>query len=127
MLAVVRTVLLDSIISQVDEVVVQILCRHRVWLRRGPQIPLFEEVHIQVLSQSHPDSNIELSLVDQEWSLNILLNDEGLGADRGLLIPRSVRLAFNLCLGVVKDICLPGRDFQLKRCLRVRCLLKRRH
>jgi len=64
MLAVVRTVLLDSIISQVDEVIVQILRRHRVRLRRGPQIPLLEEEDVQVVSQSYPDSNIKLSLVD---------------------------------------------------------------
>ena len=78
MASVLRAVLLNRIIGQVDEVIVQILRVHRVGLTRRPQVALSEEVHVHILSQRHPDSDVELALVDEEGPLDVLLYDEGL-------------------------------------------------
>lgn len=40
------------------------------------------------MRQQNPDSDVELSLVNEEWSLNVLLNDESVELD-------SVRLLFH--------------------------------
>ena len=86
MASVLRAVLLDRIIGQVDEIIVEVLSVHRVGLARRPQVALTEEVHVHILSQGHPDSYVELALVDEKGPLNVLLNDEGLRFDRWLRV-----------------------------------------
>ena len=86
MASVLWAVLLDRIIGQVDEIIVEVLSVHRVGLARRPQVALTEEVHVHILCQGHPDSYVELALVDEKGPLNVLLNDEGLRFDRWLRV-----------------------------------------
>ena len=86
MASVLRAVLLDRIIGQVDEIIVEVLRVHRVGLARRPQVALTEEVHVHIQCQGHPDSDVELALVYEKRPLNVLLNDEGLRFDRWLRV-----------------------------------------
>jgi hypothetical protein len=40
------------------------------------QVPFREEIKILILSQQYPNPNIELSLMNQQRSFDVLLNDE---------------------------------------------------
>ena len=87
MVAVVRTVLLDCIIGQVDVVVVEVLCIHVVRCGACAQIALLEEVDIHFVSEADPHPNIKLSLIHEQRPLYILLNDKGLRTDGRLMVP----------------------------------------
>ena len=81
MIAVLRAILLDGVICQVDEIIVKVLGIHGVGLTRSAKIPLPKEVNVHVLSQCHPDTNVKLTLVDKQRFLYVLLDDEGLRSD----------------------------------------------
>ena len=78
MAAVLRTVLLDGIICQMDKVIVQILRAHGIRLARCPQIAFSEKVHVHVLGESDPDPDVKFSLVDEKGPLDVFLDDESL-------------------------------------------------
>lgn len=46
-----------------------------------PYVALFEIKTLVLMRYKYPQTNIELPLTDQEWSLNILLDDEDIGLD----------------------------------------------
>ena len=57
------TVLLYRIISQVNEVIVEVLSVHGVRLAGGAKVALSEEVNVHVLRQGDPDPDVKLSFV----------------------------------------------------------------
>ena len=63
MASILWTILLYSIISQVNEVIVEILSIHGVGLAGGAQVALSEEVDVHVLGQGDPDPDVKLSFV----------------------------------------------------------------
>ena len=73
--------LLHSVVGQVDESVVDVLQIDPVLRRRSSQVPLFEEEQVVILVKEDPDTDIKLSLVDQERPLDVLLYDEGVVFD----------------------------------------------
>lgn len=77
---------LNCIVRQVDKVVVEVLRRHVVGLRGSAEIALLEEIDLVVLGHGDPDSDVELPFVDQQGSLYILLNNEGLRANLRFLV-----------------------------------------
>ena len=79
------------------KVVVEIVRVHIISSARGAQVAFFKEVNFHVVCQRDPDSNIELTLLDQQRPLNILLNYESLGTDRRFLVTGCVT-ASRLCL-----------------------------
>ena len=90
------TILLNRVISQVNEVIVEVSSIHGVGLAGGAQVALSEEVDVHVLGEGDPDPDIKLSFVDQQGPLNILLYDEGLRADDRFLVINVARTS--LCL-----------------------------
>jgi len=73
----------------VDILVIDVLEINLEFLRRGSEITLLEDVEIVVLVDKDPNTNIELSVKDEQGSFNILLNDERVVLDlkgRGLLL-----------------------------------------
>ena len=96
MASILWTILLHCIISQVNEVIVEVLGVHGVGLARGAQVALSEEVDVHVLGEGDPDPDVKLSFVDQQGPLNILLYDEGLRADDRFLVINVARTS--LCL-----------------------------
>ena len=73
---IVFSMLLDCIVRQMHEGIVYILEVDTELTGRGPQVSLLEEEELLVLIQEHPDTNVELALVDQQWPLDVLLDDE---------------------------------------------------
>ena len=73
--------LLHSVVGQVDESVVDVLQIDPVLRRRSSQVPLFKEEQVVILVKEDPDTDIKLSLVDQERPLDVLLYDEGVVFD----------------------------------------------
>ena len=53
------------------------ICVQGEGLARGADISLSTEVHFSILGDKHPHSDVKLTSVDQEGSLNVLLDDEG--------------------------------------------------
>ena len=77
MLAIVFALLLDSIISQMNEVIIELGRVDAVRLARCADIALLEEVDVHIMREEHPDTDVELPLVDQKGSFDVLLDDEG--------------------------------------------------
>ena len=64
-----------------DESVINILWINVIFGCCRPQIPFPEEVEIMVLGKSDPDSDVELTLKDQQGSFNVLLDNESVMFD----------------------------------------------
>ena len=69
--------LLNCVVSEMDLEIAVIVFADRVSHRRCTDVALLEKVNSQVLSQQHPDPDIELSPLKQEGSFHILLDNEG--------------------------------------------------
>ena len=76
-LPIVWTVLLDGIVCEMDEVIVESGSISVVGHRRCAKVAFSEEEDIHVLVEEHPHSDVKLALVDETWSLDVLLDDEG--------------------------------------------------
>ena len=63
------------------ELIVDVLVIDRVVGARQPQVALWEEVNILLLSKQHPHSDVEFALVNQQRLLDILLDDETIKFD----------------------------------------------
>jgi hypothetical protein len=48
---------------------------------RGPQVALLEHVQLMVLVDQHPHPDVKLPIVQQEWALNVFLDDESVVLD----------------------------------------------
>ena len=96
MASILWTILLHSVVCQVNEVIVEVLSVHGVGLAGGAQVALSEEVDVHVLGESDPDPDVKLSFVDQQGPLDILLYDEGLRADYRFVVGKMARTT--LCL-----------------------------
>ena len=66
--------LLDSVVGQMDEYIVLLIKVKLV--TRHANVALFEEVALVFWGDQHPQSDIELALVDQQWLLYVLLDDK---------------------------------------------------
>lgn len=64
MVSVVFSMLLNSIVCQVDKCIVDVLQVDSEFSGRCPKVPFFEEVQVLVLSENDPHSDVKLSLVD---------------------------------------------------------------
>jgi len=70
-LSVIFTVFLNSVICQVDEVIIDVTCRESFsWCT---DIALFEEVYIHLLSQKTPHTNVKFAVMNQERFLDVFL------------------------------------------------------
>ena len=65
MLAIVFAMFLDSIICQVNEVIVQFGGIHTVGLAWCPDITFSEEKNLELMTQEHPYPNVKLALIDK--------------------------------------------------------------
>ena len=89
-ISIVLSILLHSIISQMDEGIINILEVNTELAGRCPQVALLEEIQVMVLVEKHPDPNVEFPLENQQWPLDVLLNDKCVVLDllciRGLVL-----------------------------------------
>ena len=83
--------LLDSVVGQMDEYIVLLIKVKLV--TRHANVALFEEVALVFWGDQHPQSDIELALVDQQWLLYVLLDDKDIGFDD---LGSCLRLALNV-------------------------------
>lgn len=72
--AVVLGVPLDRIVRQVNGVVLAVV--QDVLEGRRAQVALSAEVDLHILADEHPHSNVELAVLDEVGSFDVLLNDE---------------------------------------------------
>ena len=79
--SVIFSMLLNSIVCQVDKCIVDVLQVDSKFSGRRPKVPFFEEVQILVLSENDPHSDVEFSFVDQQGSFNVFLDDERIVLD----------------------------------------------
>ena len=91
---VVGRVLLNGVVGQVHPIVCQGGCIGSVLCRAGSDVALAEEVAVHIMRNQDPDTNIELSSMDQERVLNILL-------DYKLRAPQHIRRARLLALALL--------------------------
>ena len=77
MLAIVFALLLDSIICQMNEVIIELRRVDAVRLARCADVALLEEVDVHILREEHPDTDVKLPLVDEKGPFDVLLDDEG--------------------------------------------------
>lgn len=75
--------LLNCVISKVHKWVGDVLSILLIHFATQPQVALFEEMAVHVMSQENPDTNVKLPPIDQVGIFKILLNDEGIGPDDG--------------------------------------------
>ena len=74
--SVVLGVLLNGVVGQVHESIVYVLEVNTKLGRRCAQISFLEEEQVVVLVEQHPNTNVELASVDQQRSLDVLLDDK---------------------------------------------------
>jgi len=79
--SVIFSMLLNSIVCQVDKCIVDVLQVDSKFSGRRPKVPFFEEVQILVLRENNPHSDVEFSFVDQQGSFNVLLDDKRIVLD----------------------------------------------
>ena len=77
-LAVAAGELLDRVVGEVDALIIQRRGFSGVLTGARPDVAFFEEEHLQVLSDEHPDPDVELPPVDEQRVLDVLLNDKAL-------------------------------------------------
>ena len=73
--AIVIAVLLDCIISEVDELISKVI--KRKLFATGPQIAIFVEItlHLSILCDQHAiDSDVKLAFMNKKWVFNVALN-----------------------------------------------------
>ena len=87
--------LLHRIVCQVHERIVNILQVYTELRAGGAQVALPEKEELVVLIEQHPHPYIKLALVDEQWPLYVLLNDERVMLD---LIARGLLSAWRGCL-----------------------------
>ena len=83
--------LLHRIVGQVHERIVNVLQVYTELRAGSTQVALPEKEELMVLIEQHPHPYIKLALVDEQWPLDVLLNDERVMLDliaRGLLAAR---------------------------------------
>ena len=79
--AVVLPVLLDSIVCKMNEHVLNFALGDIKLLRGQTGVSFFEEVNAVVMVNQNPVSDVKLSFVNQQRSLDVLLNHKRLGLD----------------------------------------------
>ena len=83
--------LLHRIVGQVHKSIVDVLQVDAELRAGGAKVALPEKEELVVLIEQHPHPNVKLALVDEQRSLDVLLNDERVMLDlvaRGLLAAR---------------------------------------
>ena len=70
------SVLLNSVVRQVNESIVWVLWINGILGGTCPEVPLLTVVNFALRIHKHPNSNVKLSLLDEERPFNILLNYE---------------------------------------------------
>jgi len=63
-------------IGQMDESIIRVIRIQGELIGASPQIAFLTKVSISLRIKENPYSNVKLPLVNQKWSLDILLNDE---------------------------------------------------
>ena len=79
---VILVVLLDCVVGEVDVGVTDVVIAEVELIRRGAQVALLEDEHLQLLGEEHPHSDIELATSKQQRPLHVFLHHEGTGPDR---------------------------------------------
>ena len=79
---VILVVLLDCVVGEVDVGVADVVVAEVELIRRGAQVALLEDEHLQLLGEEHPHSDIELATSKQQRPLHVFLHHEGTGPDR---------------------------------------------
>lgn len=79
-----------------DSRIVHVLEVNAVLAARGPDVAFAEVVEVVVLVEEHPDSDVELTLANQQGPFDVFLNNEGVVLDLVQTRP------FGQCLGWTK-------------------------
>ena len=68
--------LLHSMVGQVHEAVVRVVRVQLELVGAQPQVALLAEVDVALVVEEDPDADVELALAEQQWPLDVLLDDE---------------------------------------------------
>lgn len=74
--AIVFSILLHSVICQVNKLIIWIIWIDAEFRTRSSKITLFEKVQASIVIEKYPHSDVKLSLVNEKGLLNVLLNDK---------------------------------------------------